>query len=148
MFQWLKDSVDSVSEQLNLHDLRDQLTEQLNQTLAVLGPALGATASEEVTVGRRRLRVLSKLGEGGYSFVYLAEEVLPEGSTRHPQRFALKKVLAGEQEALAAAEREVATMRRLPPHPALLPLLDAQVVKATAGPASHAVYMLFPLMVS
>jgi serine/threonine kinase 16 len=107
-----------------------------------------------VKVGNYSLRILRKLGEGGYSFVYLAEEILPEtpisttaaSSSIHrpaqPRKYALKKVLAGEKEQLALAEREIEAMKRLPRHPNLLPLIEYQVVKAE----TYVVYMLFPLM--
>lgn len=138
-----------VSEQLP--QLREQLTEQINQTLAPWLPSL----VEEVKVGKHHLRILRKLGEGGYSFVYLAEETLPETSlastpptsgihiSPQPRKYALKKVLAGEKEQLSLAEREILVMKReLPKHPNLLPLIESQVVKAE----TYVVYMLFPLM--
>jgi hypothetical protein len=139
-----------VSEQIP--QLREQLTEQLNQTLAPWLPSL----VEEVKVGNHRLRIVRKLAEGGYSFVYLAEEILPETMTSalspspvtqiQPQtrKYALKKVLAGEKEQLILAEREIKAMKQLPRHPNLLPLIESQVVKAE----TYVVYMLFPLMVS
>lgn len=136
----------TVSEQLP--QLRNQLTEQINQTLAPWLP----TNAEEVQVGNHRLRILGKLGEGGYSFVYLAEEILPDtthvqGTQRAPvpRRFALKKILAGEKEQLALAHRELEAMKRLPKHPNLLPLIESQIVKTETNTV---VYMLFPLMVS
>ena len=137
----------SVSEQLP--QLRNQLTEQINQTLAPWIPSL----VDEVQVGQHRLSILRQLGEGGYSFVYLAEEILPEPSidkrttqlSANPRKYALKKVLAGEKEQLALAEREIAAMRKLPKHPNLLPMIESQVVKT---PKNTIVYMLFPLMVS
>lgn len=139
-----------VSEQLP--QLREQLTKQINHTLAPWIPSL----VEEVKVGNHHLHILRKLGEGGYSVVYLAEETLPETSatstvptssihvTPHPRRYALKKVLAGEKEQLALAEREILAMKRdLPRHPNLLPLIESQVVREE----TYVVYMLFPLMV-
>jgi serine/threonine protein kinase len=141
-----------ISEQLP--QLREQLTEQINQTLAPWLPTL----VEEVHICKHPLRILRKLGEGGYSFVYLAQEILPDAasiSTTVPspgtqlpplaRKYALKKVLAGEKEQLALAEREISAMRRLPKHPNLLPLIESQVVKEDN---MYVVYMLFPLMVS
>ena len=167
-----KDAVSSLTEQLP--QLRDQLTEQFNKTVSpylgnIAGGGGGGGGGEEVQVGSYRLRVISKLGEGGYSFVYLVEEVSisqnnssnalgnlvlqPEQQhfQQQPRRFALKKVLAGDQEQLAAAEREVDNIRKLGRHVNLLPLLDYQVAtvdrSATGSIASNVVYMLFPLMV-
>jgi len=143
---WLK----GVTEQLP--QLREQITEQINHTLAPWLPSL----VEEVKVGNHHLHILRKLGEGGYSVVYLAEETLPEAPTAsalptsstqippQPRKYALKKVLAGEKEQLALAEREISAMKReLPKHPNLLPLIESQVVKAE----TYVIYMLFPLMV-
>jgi serine/threonine kinase 16 len=138
-----------------LPQLQEQLAEQLTQRLAPLLPAaLGGGGGEEVAVGPRRLRVLRKLGEGGYSFVYLAREILPAQAAGQPpaagQLFALKKVLAAGREQLAAARHEVEVTRRLD-HPNLLPLLDAEVAPAGAdagGGVTHVVHMLFPLYVS
>jgi serine/threonine protein kinase len=139
-----------VSEQLP--QLREQLTEHINHSLAPWLPSL----VEEVKVGNHHLRILRKVGEGGYSIVYLAEEMLPEASTAstpttsgrqippQPRKYAVKKVLAGEKEQLAQAEREISTMKRkLPKHPNLLPLIESQVVKSEI----YVIYMLFPLMV-
>lgn len=151
--QWLS----NVQEQLP--QLREQLNEQIHQINQTVTPWVTNLlhSGEEVQVGQHHLRILSKLGEGGYSIVYLAEEapldtsilarVAPQDEPR--RRYALKKILASDAEHLAAAEREIAVMRRLPPHPSLLPLLDSQIFNAVGqgSSAGHIVYMLFPLMV-
>ncbi|KAK9839446.1 hypothetical protein WJX81_002545 [Elliptochloris bilobata] len=87
------------------------------------------------------------LAEGGYSFVYLVQE-LPTLENLHARtrEFALKKVLAVTSEGLAMAQREIDVMRRLH-HPCLLPLLGASItpqVDEEHG-SKYLVLMLFPL---
>jgi hypothetical protein len=129
--------------------------EQLGQQLAPWVPSLGGVPQEIVLVGDKRLRIVKKLGEGGYSFVYLAEKVetdvdgsgiMPAPS--HRARYALKKVLCAGHQQLAEAQHEITVMQRFN-HPNLLPLVGFSVVNAsdTVGGASHIVYMLFPLYV-
>ena len=78
--------------------------------------------AEEVSVEGRRFAVHRQLGEGGFSFVYLAREV-PDA---RGEDFALKRVLLHEDEHVAAVEREMAVMRRFE-HPNVLPLLHAEI---------------------
>ncbi|GAB4819454.1 hypothetical protein N2152v2_006500 [Parachlorella kessleri] len=107
-------------------------------------PAL--STQQDVWLRDRRFAVLRLLGEGGYSFVYLVKEVpTPQRPHVVVRQYALKKVLIGSQEQLAAAEQEVETMRQLR-HPNLMPLLDASIEEAPTpeGPRRVA-YMLFPL---
>lgn len=73
------------------------------------GTSLGAAEiGREYELGRRRFRLLRLLGEGGYSFVYLAREVTPPdsagllagggsgaGGSGEQRLFALKRVRAG-----------------------------------------------------
>lgn len=61
------------------------------------GDARGGAAGQEYALGRRRLRVVRQLGEGGYSFVYLVRELAGDGSGLlpaggAPQLYALKRV--------------------------------------------------------
>ena len=78
--------------------------------------------AEEVSVEGRRFAVHRQLGEGGFSFVYLAREV-PDA---RGEDFALKRVLLHDDEHVAAVEREMAVMRRFE-HPNVLPLLHAEI---------------------
>ena len=155
-FGSLKQKVSALKEQVSDHISQlPQYQEQINQRLAPWVPSLGGAAGggEELDLGGRRLRIIKKLGEGGYSFVYLAREIPPSSvmdvSVPAGQLFALKKVLAGGAEQLAEARHEIDAMRRLR-HPNLLPLLDHAVCATNqggGGGASHIVYMLFPLYV-
>ena len=145
--------------QEQLPQLREQLNDQinhLNQTVTPWISNLVGGSGDVIQVGQHRLVILSKLGEGGYSFVYLAEEIPANPGTtttgfhqdQPRRRYALKKVLASEAEQLAAAQKEIDIMRQLPPHPSLLPLLDSQIIQADQGQGRYIIYMLFPLMVS
>lgn len=169
------------SLQRGLHDMRQQLQDQLpelqqrlSQRMEQIGEhldplvrkmnALSTSSSreEEISLGEEsrpvRLRILRKIGEGGYSFVYLAE-VTASGQREGPwevpgTHLALKKILAGGRDQLVEAQREINIMSKLR-HPNLLRLIDATIVSVRkddgvsgTGGASHVVYMVFPLYVS
>lgn len=110
-----------------------------------------------------------KLGEGGYSFVYLVREIqTEEHSAVGDTHYALKKVksascshqcplkltpiatqplqiLAGSNEQLIAAQKEVEVMTQLQ-HPNLLPLLTHTTLETyNNGSLLQLVYMLFPV---
>lgn len=148
----LRGYADTVSEQLQLSKL-NTLKDQVNQHLNEWFPALGSV-NKEVRLGQRRLRVLKKLGEGGYSTVYLVEDVPllenqshAKGSLRGP-RYALKEVITQGQDQLLEAEREIEVMKSLN-HTNLMPILDEAVITSIRGQARYKiVYMLFPLYVS
>lgn len=154
MWSQLKGYVDRAKEQSSqlLESVKDQFNEQLVPYLQTLGPT-----TEEVCIGQRKLRILKKIGEGGYSFVYLAEEVPPPSapplpSAPRPRRFALKQVLVSSQEQMDQARHEVDVMLGLS-HPNLLPLADWAVAPSSAAGtpgagAAQVVNMLFPLYVS
>lgn len=68
---------------------------------------LGMGTEEVIPVGDRQVRLLQSLGEGGYSFVYLAEDV------ETGEQFALKKLIAQDQENSLLAEKEIAILKKL-----------------------------------
>ncbi|DBB02259.1 TPA: hypothetical protein ACH3X3_011281 [Trebouxia sp. C0006] len=107
---------------------------------------LPGALGEDVVLDHRRFRVIKLLGEGGYSFVYLARELPTEENPAVSESyFALKKILAGSSEQLTAAEKEVQVMTQLQ-HPNLLPLLAQAVVPDRSdGRMLQLVYMLFPV---
>jgi serine/threonine kinase 16 len=141
---------DSVSARLPL--VQDQLAQLGQRARQELSPWLpgGGSNGEVVTLGPRRLKIVRKLAEGGYSFVYLAEELAdrgPQPDDWRPRSFALKKVLVADREHLLEARREAETTRSLD-HPNLLPLLDSAFVPGDPSSprrAHPAFYFLFDL---
>jgi serine/threonine protein kinase len=71
----------------------------------------------------RRYVTIKKLGEGGYSFVYLVEEEV----TR--ERYALKKLVVDESEQRDKIEEEINVMKALPAHANILNLISYGLVR-------------------
>ena len=156
MWSQLQGYIKNVAEQLP--HVHEQLKDQINQHLTPLFPALGSGSAEEVVVGSRRVRILSQLGEGGYSTVYLTEEVIPDQPLRTrqapqlgspPCQYALKKILVDGPDRLSEANNEIRVMLQVQ-HPNLMPLLDSSIVSSSGihASATHIAYLLFPLYVS
>ena len=61
--------------------------------------------SERLAVNGRQLRVIDKVGEGGFSFVYVAED------TTTGARYAIKRMVLQSSEATQRARREVDVQR-------------------------------------
>ena len=68
-------------------------------------------------IGNRQLRVLDLLAEGGFAFVYKAEDV------ETGQVFALKRMLIQDDENLGLAETEIDIMKKLAGKPYVIQLL-------------------------
>ncbi|EGD73923.1 NAK protein kinase [Salpingoeca rosetta] len=83
------------------------------------GPASTDVGSTAV-IGRYAVHITSKLAEGGFGSVFVAED------DQH-QRYALKKMLVLDQESLEATTREVELMKRLPGHSNIVQLLASEV---------------------
>eukprot|EP00798_Chlamydomonas_sp_ICE-L_P001707 gene1707-33113_t len=95
-------------------------------------------AKPPLAIGDRQFRILRQLGEGGYSYVYLATEVpnsASDSSSRAQgnQEYAIKKIQAPSPEALRNAQREVQLQRSFS-HPHVLPLLDACALSTDGQP--------------
>jgi serine/threonine kinase 16 len=89
-----------------------------------------------ISVGKRTLRVVRLLAEGGFSFVYLVEAA--------GEKFALKKVLCQLEEQSAAAKWEIAVHRAIK-SPHCMPLIDHCVVPAPNGAEEFRLLMpLYP----
>jgi serine/threonine protein kinase len=69
---------------------------------------MGAEISTDTTIpiGRHEVRMKRKLGEGGYAFVFLVEDI------RTGQEFALKRLLAQNQEQNRIASMEIDLMKK------------------------------------
>jgi len=100
----------------------------------------------------RRFKVVSKLGEGGYAFVFLVQEIpnplTPHNSLIEPSRhqYALKQVLAQSREQLELVQEEVLMTGHFN-HPNIVKLLDSGITTIPASKnedAHHQVHMLFP----
>lgn len=96
-----------------------------------------------VAVGGWRVEVRARIGEGGFARVYLARDVVSGAEV------ALKRVVCGGREGLAAARAEVEAMQALGDHPHLVRLLDHEVVRPSAsgrsgggGEGQHEVLLL------
>ncbi|GJE94777.1 Pkinase-domain-containing protein [Phanerochaete sordida] len=94
--------------------------------------------SAKIKINGRTFKIVKVLGEGGFSFVYLAQD---EHSGR---QFALKKIRCpGGNEDVRQAMREVEAYRRFK-HPNIIRILDSAVVQDPAGDG-QVVYLFLPL---
>ncbi|RPD61209.1 Pkinase-domain-containing protein [Lentinus tigrinus ALCF2SS1-7] len=94
--------------------------------------------SAKVKINGRTFKIIRVLGEGGFSFVYLAQD---EHSGR---QFALKKIRCPSgQEDVRQAMREVEAYRRFK-HPNIIRILDSAVVQDPNGDG-QIVYLFLPL---
>eukprot|EP00455_Lapot_gusevi_P037736 TRINITY_DN42333_c0_g1_i1.p1 TRINITY_DN42333_c0_g1~~TRINITY_DN42333_c0_g1_i1.p1 ORF type:complete len:152 (+),score=31.73 TRINITY_DN42333_c0_g1_i1:69-458(+) len=87
-------------------------------------------AESTIPIGDRKLRVKQRLAEGGYSFVDLVEDV------KTHELFALKKMLAQDEEGNRLALAEIDLLKSLPPHPNILKFYGAcvkQIPKSTTS---------------
>ncbi|KAG6845468.1 hypothetical protein H0H87_008828 [Tephrocybe sp. NHM501043] len=94
--------------------------------------------SAKVKINGRTFQIIKVLGEGGFSFVYLAQD---EHSGR---QFALKKIRCPTgSEGVKVAMREVEAYRRFK-HPNIIRILDSAVVQDPDGDGKI-VYLFLPL---
>ncbi|KAF7312489.1 Pkinase-domain-containing protein [Mycena indigotica] len=94
--------------------------------------------SAKVKINGRTFKIIKVLGEGGFSFVYLAQD---ENSGR---QFALKKIRCPTgSEGVKEAMREVEAYRRFK-HPNIIRILDSAVVQDPDG-EGKIVYLFLPL---
>ncbi|KAL4248006.1 protein kinase superfamily protein [Abortiporus biennis] len=94
--------------------------------------------SAKVKINGRTFKIVKVLGEGGFSFVYLAQD---EHSGR---QFALKKIRCPSgNDDVRQAMREVEAYRRFK-HPNIIRILDSAVVQDPAGDG-QVVYLFLPL---
>ncbi|CAO1618576.1 unnamed protein product [Sympodiomycopsis kandeliae] len=85
------------------------------------------SVSSELKLNGRTIQVVKLLGEGGFSFVYLARD---RGTGRE---FALKKIRCSHgSESFQAAMKEIEAMRRFK-SPYIIRILDSAVIQESAG---------------
>jgi len=95
-----------------------------------------ACTTSSITMGKRQLKVVRQLAEGGFSFVYLVEG--------GGEKFALKKVLSQLPEQAEAAKWEIEVHTTIK-HPNCMPLVDHCVVPAPNGAEEFRLLMpLYP----
>ncbi|KAF9594018.1 hypothetical protein IFM89_026826 [Coptis chinensis] len=113
---------------------------------------------EDVWINENRYRILRQLGEGGFAFVFLVQQVASDSSSsvgkklRDPSlisddgRYAIKKVVIQSDEQLQLVKEEI-RVSGLFSHANLLPLIDHAIiaVKAMQGGWNHEAYLLFPV---
>jgi len=64
-----------------------------------------AMPQEEIPFGRAKVKIVKQLGEGGYAFVYLVEDI------NSGRKYAMKRMLAADAEARAVAQTEIKVMK-------------------------------------
>ncbi|KAF8206142.1 other/NAK protein kinase [Mycena galopus ATCC 62051] len=115
----------------------DNFKDQAKDALWALSSCL-CQQSAKVKINGRTFKINKVLGEGGFSFVYLAQD---EHSGR---QFALKKIRCPTgAEGVKEAMREVEAMRRFK-HPNIIRILDSAVVQDPDGDGKI-VYLFLPL---
>lgn len=98
---------------------------------------------ETLEVAGRRIRVLSEIGQGGYSFIYKCNDVKDKGSF-----LALKRTLAQDEEQLDNAQREIKMFKSFSGCSGVLPLLGSASRPAPGAPPGSKfveVLLLLPL---
>ena len=146
MWNQLKNYVQDFKEQLPTY--QEKISQQLNSWRTGEGPVYA-----EIEIGNYNVRILNQIAEGGYSCVYLAEEVIPTAemsSSIKKKKYALKRIACGTSEQIEDAQREIKVMESLD-HPNVMRILGYTTVDASVwgsqGAASKHVCMLFDLYV-
>lgn len=115
----------------------DTLKEQAKDAIWALSSCL-CQQSARVKINGRTFSILKVLGEGGFSFVYLAQDELSD------RQFALKKIRCPTgSEGVKEAMREVEAYRRFR-HPNIIRILDSAVIQDPDG-EGQIVYLFLPL---
>ncbi|KAF8896465.1 other/NAK protein kinase [Infundibulicybe gibba] len=115
----------------------ENIKDQVKDALWALSSCL-CQQSAKIKINGRTFNIVKVLGEGGFSFVYLAQD---EHSGR---QFALKKIRCPTgSEGVKEAMREVEAYRRFK-HPNIIRILDSAVVQDPDG-EGKIVYLFLPL---
>ncbi|KAJ3993471.1 Pkinase-domain-containing protein [Lentinula boryana] len=121
-----------------LTTLKDQAKDALWALSAGWSSCVMCQQEARVKINGRTFKIIKVLGEGGFSFVYLAQD---EGSGR---QFALKKIRCPTgNDGVKEAMREVEAYRRFR-HPNIIRILDSAVVQDDDG-EGKVVYLFLPL---
>ncbi|TDL25672.1 protein kinase [Rickenella mellea] len=115
----------------------DNVKDQIKDALWAISSCI-CQPSAKVKINGRTFKIVKVLGEGGFSFVYLAQD---EHSGR---QFALKKIRCPTgSDGVKEAMREVEAYRRFK-HPNIIRILDSAVVQDHDG-EGKIVYLFLPL---
>ncbi|KAF5359689.1 hypothetical protein D9756_003082 [Leucocoprinus leucothites] len=115
----------------------DTLKDQARDAFWALSSCL-CQQTPSVKINGRTFKIVKVLGEGGFSFVYLAQD------DHNGRQFALKKIRCPTgREGVKEAMREVEAYRRFK-HPNIIRILDSAVVQDPEG-EGQIVYLFLPL---
>lgn len=101
--------------------------EGLDSALNAAGGPLSEPSPAQARIGKQiscegvSFRLTQLIAEGGYSFVYAAEDVYQPGTI-----YAVKFLLVSEQEAAMRAQAEIDILRKLPPHPHIMKFIAGE----------------------
>jgi len=109
-----------------------------------------SSLSGEIAVNRRILRVNKKVGEGGFSFVYLVHEVHDDSGTnqmgdystaREGKRYCLKATTVQTEEQKRISETEAGVLRLAERHPNVVDVVDVAMRPSGRGRMDHFILM-------
>jgi len=95
--------------------------------------------SRIIHLNNKKLLIKKRLGEGGFSYVYLVQDVYSR------QILALKKMLCQTDELLQTGQHEAEMLKKFN-HPNILRLVDSATVPSTRVRGAKEVLMLIPFM--
>ena len=161
MWSSFKKSLDSIRDQaLQVYDEAIQPVQSRRSLGHAASASFGGSGGPMVQFKDRSVRLLDQLAEGGYSTVFLGEEVVvgaPDarygtgyaGSAHQgaitPRRYAVKRIACGGTEQLSEAKKEIDVMERLGGVGAasVLPLIGYARTRGERPGDLEYVYMLF-----
>ncbi|CAD6992789.1 unnamed protein product [Ceratitis capitata] len=105
------------------------------------GAPLGINTTNEfcgqvVEVAGYKLRVKRVIAEGGFAFVYVAQDV------QTGKEYALKRLIGTDKQACNAIINEINTHKQLSGHPNIVTFVGAAFIDKTTGPQQRAEYLL------
>ncbi|XP_036324600.1 cyclin-G-associated kinase [Rhagoletis pomonella] len=113
---------------------------------SVLGNSGSVSPSENITtnefcgqvveVAGQKLGVKRVIAEGGFAFVYVAQDV------QTGKEYALKRLIGTDKQACNAIINEINTHKQLSGHPNIVAFVGAAFVDKTTGPQQRAEYLL------
>uniref|UniRef100_A0A1I8MMF9 non-specific serine/threonine protein kinase n=1 Tax=Musca domestica TaxID=7370 RepID=A0A1I8MMF9_MUSDO len=89
-----------------------------------------------VEINGRKLRVKRVIAEGGFAFVYVAQDIQTD------KEYALKRLIGADKKACQVIINEINTHKRLTGHPNIVGFVAASFIDKTTGPQQRAEYLL------